>query len=109
MGAQRGAGEETHGLTVACTLDATERLNRQGDIARLFHRRLEVRELDDGYAVRFAGDDDEAEALLRFISGERACCPFFTFELTFEERQGPLWLRLRGPDGTKAIVAAMLA
>ncbi len=109
MSTQEGTDQELRKLPVACTLGAAQRLTRQDEIARLFNRRSEVRELDDGYAVRFAGANDEAEALLRFIASERACCPFFTFELVFEEGQGPLWLRLRGPEGTKEIVEAMLA
>ena len=39
---------------------------------------------------------------------QRACCPFFTFALVFEPQQGPLWLHLRGPAGTKEFVASML-
>jgi len=74
-----------------------------------------VRELPDGYALRFSGDDAVAGGLLRFISDERVCCSFFTFELAFftfelafEPQHGPIWLRLRGPDGTKGLVAALL-
>jgi len=39
---------------------------------------------------------------------ERDCCPFFTFELAFAPDHGPVWLRLRGPEGAKAVVEAML-
>ena len=65
-------------------------------------------ELPDGYALRFPGDAIWAEKLIAFVVGERACCEFFTFELVFEPRQGPLWLHLRGPEGTKEVVASML-
>lgn len=94
-------------IPVACTLGVEDQAARRGEIARLFEGR-QVRELADGYAVRFSGDDDTAAELLRFVTGERACCPFFTFELAFETRQGPIWLSLRGPDGTKVVVAELL-
>jgi hypothetical protein len=96
-------------LPVACSLTADEQARRGGEIATLFEERQEVRELPDGYALRFAGDDAQAARLLAFIAGERACCPFFTFALVFEPAQGPVWLQLRGPDGTKEVVAGMLA
>jgi hypothetical protein len=75
----------------------------------LMEGRQETRELPDGYAVRFPGDDAWAARLLAFITAERACCRFFTFELSFEPGPGPLWLRLRGPEGAKAIAASLLA
>ncbi len=99
---------ETTEMPVACTLGVKDQATRRDAIARLFEGRQQVRELPDGYAVRFAGDDNVAVGLLHFISGERVCCPFFTFELTFETRRGPIWLRLRGPEGTKGVVAELL-
>ena len=93
---------------IACTLDVGDQATRRDEIARLFEGRQQVRELPDGYAVQFSGDDNVAAGLLRFIVGERACCPFFTFELAFEPRQGPIWVSLRGPEGTKDVVAALL-
>jgi len=94
---------------IACALGVGEQVTRRDEITRLFEGRQQVRELPDGYAVQFSGDDNVAAGLLRFIIGERACCPFFTFELTFESRQGPIWVRLRGPEGTKEAAAALLS
>ena len=106
---------ETPGMPVACTLDVEGQAARRDEIAHLFEGRQQVRELPDGYALRFSGDDAVAGGLLRFISDERVCCSFFTFELAFftfelafEPQHGPIWLRLRGPDGTKGLVAALL-
>ncbi|MGH2347718.1 MAG: hypothetical protein ACRDG4_21020 [Chloroflexota bacterium] len=97
-------------VPVACLLNANDLRLRSDQIMRpLFQGRQEVRELATGYALRFPGEAGWASRLLEFIEGERACCPFFTFELIFEPSQGPIWLHLRGPEGTKAIVAEMLA
>jgi len=68
----------------------------------------EARQLPDGYALRFPGEETWASRLLRFIVQERACCPFFSFELVFEPGQGPIWLHLRGPAGTTEFVTEML-
>jgi hypothetical protein len=45
--------------------------------------------------------------LTAFIVAERACCPFFTFELAFGP--GGILLRVRGPEGTKQFVGEQLS
>jgi hypothetical protein len=100
---------ERKALPIACTLTDREMANRGDEIEQILAGRLDVRPLPDGFALRFPGEVTFASRLLAFIAAERACCPFFTFELVFEPRQGPIWLHLRGPAGTKEFVAAMLA
>ena len=96
-------------LPIACTLGERELALRRAEIAdTLVSGRQETRELPDGYALRFPGDEMWAARLLAFITGERTCCPFFTFELTFEPQLGPIWLHVRGPEGTKEVVASLL-
>jgi hypothetical protein len=93
---------------IVCSLSADELTVRQSEIVPLIGAGYqEARELRDGYALRFPGDDGTANALLAFILGERACCRFFTFELHFEPEQGAIWLSLRGPDGVKDMVRQM--
>ena len=48
------------------------------------------------------------EAVVRFVSGERLCCPFLGFTLELAPDHGPLWLRVTGPDGAKAILRVEL-
>ncbi len=64
----------------------------------------ETRELPDGYALRFA--PAEFASLAEFIASERLCCPFFTFAVELSPGQGPLWLRLTGPEGVKDFIQA---
>lgn len=45
--------------------------------------------------------------LLDFIVEERACCRFFTFELTFPAPHDTLWLTLSGGDTVKDLIGAM--
>jgi hypothetical protein len=68
----------------------------------------ETQELSDGYALRFPSDQSTILLVAEFISRERLCCPFFTFELVAEKEDGPLWLRLRGREGVKEFIKAEL-
>jgi hypothetical protein len=97
----------------------TERTNPQPPLAcdltaidaeqRAAHRELaaylvsgaaqERRELADGYAFRFPAE--RYADLAAFIANERLCCPFFRFVLEVTPAQGPIWLRITGPDGVK--------
>ncbi|MDP9375713.1 MAG: hypothetical protein M3Q65_25345 [Chloroflexota bacterium] len=95
---------------IACNLSEPEQRARQATLRdTIFTAARQVRELSDGYALQFTDGADLAAQLLGFIAAERACCPFFTFELLFEPDQGPVWLRLRGPEGTKAFIDEMLS
>jgi hypothetical protein len=92
-------------LPIACALSEPERVRRREEVAaEVFGGVRRVRELADGYAFQYPGDGDWAGKLLEFVAFERGCCPFFTFELVFEPEQGPIWLRLRGPDGVKDFI-----
>jgi hypothetical protein len=92
-------------LAIACKLSEAEQAIREEELAKdIFSNCQEIAELPDGYAFRFPGDNDWATKLIEFIALERKCCPFFTFELAFEPQEGPVWLRLKGPEGVKAFV-----
>jgi hypothetical protein len=91
---------------IACLLSEREAAIRGEELAGgLFTAVEEVAELPDGYAYRFTSVVSQLEPLLGFIAAERRCCPFLTFELTFEPYGGPLWLRLRGSPQVKAFIA----
>ncbi len=62
--------------------------------------------LPEGYAFRF--DCSEFEDVARFVTNERRCCPFLTFEVELAAQSGPIWLRMTGPEGTRAILDAEL-
>ncbi len=96
---------------VACALTTPELRAREQALQReVFAGLLAVRELADGYTLQFPGDAAWLDTLAEFIRFERECCPFFTFDLHLHcaPEHGPLWLSVRGPDGAKAFVAALL-
>ncbi len=66
----------------------------------------EIRPLPDGYGFRLPSRQDTILLSAEFIARERLCCPFFAFELAVEPEDGPLWLRLRGPEGVKDFISA---
>ena len=91
-------------IPVACSLTEAELEVRGDENAELFARAREVEELPDGYRFAFAADDDGIPALVRFILAERACCPFFTFELQFPSPHNVVWVAIRGNEEAKRIV-----
>lgn len=95
-------------VALACSLTDAEHVTRSAELEELFKSVQQVKELADGYALRFPGSDSWANRLLQFITFERACCPFFTFGLVCEPKLGPIWLHLRGPEGVKGIVEAII-
>ena len=91
---------------LACDLTAITPEERAGHQRLANHllaeAALETRELPDGYAFRFPAE--RFSEVVAFIGNERLCCPFFTFQLEITPAGGPIWLRITGPEGVKAIL-----
>ncbi|HEU5433876.1 MAG TPA: hypothetical protein VFU81_19560 [Thermomicrobiales bacterium] len=99
------AKDRTGGAGVVCALSDRDRSDRGAMLTRELFGGAEAREeLADGYAWRFAGGADVLAKLTDFVAAERTCCTFFRFEIEVEPGLGPIWLRLRGPEGTKAFL-----
>ena len=94
---------------VACALSPADMEPRTDELARLARLAHSTQEYDDGFDLAFPSDDRLAARLFDFVVSERRCCSFFRFELVFEPDQGPIRLRLRGPDGAKDLVRPFLA
>ncbi|WP_052890685.1 hypothetical protein [Thermogemmatispora carboxidivorans] len=84
-------------------------MRRRESTLDLFREAEEVKELSDGYAFRFRDRQEQLAAILALISIERECAPLLTFELQFAPQRGPLWLRIRGPEGVKAYIKGGLS
>ncbi len=87
---------------IACNLTEPEFRNRKSTVLQLAKDAIvETKELDDGYAFRFPSDVFWISELAELITGEHLCCPFLRFTLTVEAGDGPIWLELTGPEGSK--------
>jgi hypothetical protein len=92
---------------LACNLNAIsqENLLRYKDLFRRVQAAItDRRELEDGYVFRLDGKSLSLPDVEQWISLERLCCPFFTFQLQTKGGEPDCWLTLRGPDGAKAII-----
>lgn len=89
-------------LPIACKLtDAEFRERREGILNTVKNGVAERKDLEDGYAYRFPSDSAWLATLTKLIAVERECCPFLRIQLRLEPADGPIWLELTGPHGTK--------
>ena len=94
---------------LACNMAAfnTEQGKRHQTLTQqLFESVEDIQELPGGYAFRLPMRSSLYMAVAEFITLERLCCPFLNFVLEVEPEEGPLWLKLTGPDGVKQFLQA---
>ena len=95
---------------LACIVDAIPEHERAAHFelaSELFrHRAEERKDVPSGYAFRFS--PDILEKVERFLSNERRCCPFLSFEIAIASGKSPLWLHVTGPDGAREFLEAEL-
>ena len=93
---------EANELPIACNLtDSDFQERRAGLLKTVSGGVAETKELEDGYAYRFPSDVSWLATLANVITIERECCPFLRFNLRLEPAEGPIWLELTGPPGTR--------
>ena len=68
-----------------------------------------TRELPNGYEFEFTGAPPTYQALVQYIPLERACCPFFEFNVRVAPHGGNLYWSLTGPDGIKEFIREELS
>lgn len=94
---------------LSCKLTSLELQKRKETvIADLKASVIERKELPDGVRFKFNGDDQTLDKLTEFIKTERACCGFFTFNLSVAGDKSEIWLELKGGEGTKDFIKAEL-
>ena len=95
----------------ACDMNALSAEQRQRHVellGKLNAAQEKIRELPDGYSIRFEAEPQLFQELAEFVIYERLCCPFFDLELVLERENGPLWLRMRGRTGVKEFIRSEL-
>lgn len=94
---------------ISCTLTSSDLVNRRKELQEVFCGGVqEVVRLDDGIALRLPASREWLERASQLVAFERECCPFMLFEIRAEPERGPIWLGLRGPEGTAEFLATMV-
>ena len=92
-------------MSVACNptaISAAQR-PRYGDLVSRLHSAMEdSSELQDGFRYSLRPAEISVPEIAEWITMERLCCPFLTFQLEIGEKA--FRLTMRGPDGAKAIL-----
>jgi hypothetical protein len=91
---------------LACNMKAISAAERPRYNALMKRLRIAVQnrtELSDGYSYTLDTKGITLPEVAEWITMERQCCPFLTFQLSVSAR-GDSQLTLRGPEGAKAIL-----
>src|SRR2546425_5021705 len=97
-------------LPVVCTLGPETGATRKAELLPALVRRVETFEpTENGYRFRFAASTETLQAVVTMIEAERQCCRFLRFQLTVEPDEGPIWLTLEGPPGTREFLDALIS
>lgn len=97
-------------LPIACSLTDSELQERRRDVLQKSRRAVvDVKELENGYAYCFSSEGERLIELAKLVDLERQCCPFLRFCVIVESDNGPIWLEITGPAGTKEFLAATFA
>lgn len=92
-------------IPVACELTVPEQAERRRQLReRLLDRVRELRELEDGYALRLDWSPDRLRRLGELLALESECCPFLRLTVRVEPGKERVWLELTGPPGTRALL-----
>lgn len=94
---------------IACKLTDHELQKHKETIVHNLREKIkDKKELDNGYAFQFTGDDEMLDEITEFIKLERKCCNFFTFNLSVNGSQNTVWLEITGDNGTKEFIISEL-
>lgn len=96
-------------LPIVCSLTpAALQARREGLLTDLLRRAHGCEDLPQGYRLRFAATAETLSTIARAVDAERQCCRFLRFGITVEPDEGPIFLELSGPPGTREFVAALI-
>jgi thiol-disulfide isomerase/thioredoxin len=97
------AGESSRIVCNMGVFSKAERARHRELIAMLKDKVGEMREVERGYAFRYA--PDLVRPLAEWTTLETKCCPFLDFEIELEPQPGgAAWLRLLGDDEVKEFI-----
>ena len=96
-------------LPIACSLTLDEFVAMRAGLLPGLLTRANVHEsIPGGFRWRFEPTLDMAKEIGAVIDAEHRCCPFLRFLLIVEPGDGPVWLEVTGPDGTRNFLKTLL-
>lgn len=101
------AAQDAATPVVACNLKAIsshERPRYNDLMQRLRASVRNRREVRAGYSFNLNGNTIGLLEVVEWITIERRCCPFLTFQLSASGRRPDWVLKLTGPEGVKALL-----
>ena len=91
-------------VELSCALTDKALAARKKDVLAVLKSKVLAKDaLLNGYRYQFSNTEDNLKDVLQFIIAERACCPFFSFQLDVQQN-APIWLTISGPGGTKSFL-----
>jgi hypothetical protein len=90
-------------------LDSAQRARYSALRAELAARRLDAREVADGYVFSYPGEPDVITHLAELVTLERRCCPFFDFALEVSAGASQVRLKIGGSPDVKEFLRSQLA
>lgn len=101
--------EELSDVPVACDLtrfNSNQNKKHETLLGELLSRIQSSRELPNGFEFNLLSDSGWYVKLAEWVTLERLCCPFLSFEQGFN--QAGIWLRLTGDENAKRFLEMML-
>jgi hypothetical protein len=97
---------EIKDMDLYCRLQPHElREREQTLLAELSKRTIAATPLKDGYSLSLRPDDASIRLIADIVAAERKCCPFLQFQVTAIQDSQALFLEMRGPKGSREIIA----
>jgi hypothetical protein len=103
------AAQDNPAPVIACNLKAIAAADRPryDELTKRLRNAVRDRsELAEGYAYKLQGGTIKLNEVAEWISLERLCCPFLTFQLSVAGKETDWRLSLTGPAGVKMLLQA---
>lgn len=84
---------------VSCRLSSEELLERKAELRELVLSKVDRKETQaNGHVFYFRDDPELLQHLMEFVQKEKACCPFFKFDLSILPFEKGIALQISGSD-----------
>jgi hypothetical protein len=108
-GGSKAEASNENSLPIACQLTPEQIVGmRDGLLPGLLAGASAQEDIVGGYRWKFSPRADLVKDIGSVIEAEHQCCPFLHFTLVVEPGDGPIWLQVSGPDGTKDFLSSLL-